>query len=247
MDRVSHILLSDLQGVPAEGNLCYHQRPLDPFKGKWTILAKAYSIIRDEQGRPSSPLDKFLQITCPYIGLIAPNEYLDSLGWEIVSDGGLKMAKRTTPPSQCHLSEMPTTSLSPANIVQLCKTVGYFQVDDSSFIDVTDSGAMVAGTTHPFATVNDLTEGEPAMTGSMASATGINFNHYPMSQNLDVQTDTMFMTGSRFPHDDQFHPDGCFFDLGFNPSSIDENDENAAFNISHIAESPGGDVTKMLF
>jgi hypothetical protein len=40
----------------------------DPFKAKWTIVAKAYSIIRDKVGKAQAPLDVFLQIVCPHIG-----------------------------------------------------------------------------------------------------------------------------------------------------------------------------------
>jgi hypothetical protein len=40
----------------------------DPFKAKWAIVAKAYSIIRDKVGKAHAPLDIFLQTVCPHIG-----------------------------------------------------------------------------------------------------------------------------------------------------------------------------------
>ncbi len=54
---------------------------------KWSILAKAYSMIRDSQGKAASPLDIFLQITCTYIGIIDRTIYLGLLGLEIGSTG----------------------------------------------------------------------------------------------------------------------------------------------------------------
>jgi hypothetical protein len=40
----------------------------DPFQAKWTLVAKAYSIIRDKVGKAQAPLDTFLEIVCPHIG-----------------------------------------------------------------------------------------------------------------------------------------------------------------------------------
>jgi hypothetical protein len=40
----------------------------DPFHAKWTIAAKAYSVIRDKVGKAQAPLDTFLHIVCPLLG-----------------------------------------------------------------------------------------------------------------------------------------------------------------------------------
>ncbi|KAF2434951.1 mating-type protein MAT alpha 1, partial [Tothia fuscella] len=42
----------------------------DPFKAKWTLVAKAYSIVRDQVGEAFVPLGLFLQIVCPVVGLV---------------------------------------------------------------------------------------------------------------------------------------------------------------------------------
>ncbi len=55
----------------------------DPFKAKWTILAKAYSIIRDSYGKDVSPLKIFLTTNAPFVGVISPDNYLAALGWVI--------------------------------------------------------------------------------------------------------------------------------------------------------------------
>ncbi|KAL9640852.1 MAG: hypothetical protein Q9164_000010 [Protoblastenia rupestris] len=54
----------------------------DPFKAKWALLAKAYSMIRDDQGKRNAPLDGFLAINAPFIHVIEPSQYLKVIGWE---------------------------------------------------------------------------------------------------------------------------------------------------------------------
>ena len=48
----------------------------DPTKAKWTILAMAYTEIRDKVGTNRAPLPAFLAITAPLVGLINPNDYV---------------------------------------------------------------------------------------------------------------------------------------------------------------------------
>jgi hypothetical protein len=40
----------------------------DPFHAKWTIVAKAYSVIRDKVGKDQAPLDIFMRKVCEHIG-----------------------------------------------------------------------------------------------------------------------------------------------------------------------------------
>ncbi|OBW63794.1 MAG: Periodic tryptophan protein-like protein 2 [Aureobasidium pullulans] len=60
----------------------------DPFKAKWSILAKAYSIIRETNSKSDAPLDKFLAVTCPLIGVIPRDDYLRAMGWSIAEVDG---------------------------------------------------------------------------------------------------------------------------------------------------------------
>ena len=55
----------------------------DPAQNKWAILAKAYSIIRDAQGKLASPVEIFLSINAPFIKVPHPSEYLRAMGWAI--------------------------------------------------------------------------------------------------------------------------------------------------------------------
>ncbi|KAL8953978.1 MAG: hypothetical protein Q9222_000188 [Ikaeria aurantiellina] len=68
----------------------------DPFKAKWTLVAKAYSMIRDQVGKEHAPLDTFLTLVMEFVGIIEPQEYLGLMGWELSVDdsGTVSLMKR---------------------------------------------------------------------------------------------------------------------------------------------------------
>ncbi|RHZ57623.1 uncharacterized protein CDV56_107167 [Aspergillus thermomutatus] len=95
----------------------------DPFKAKWAILAKAYSIIRDDHGTEGS-LDRFLELTTKFIGIIEPTRYLDAMGWQLNFDdqGQYTMAKVkiiTIPEADV------ATNYSVDDVVKHCYETGY--------------------------------------------------------------------------------------------------------------------------
>ncbi|KAL9127072.1 MAG: hypothetical protein Q9217_003974 [Psora testacea] len=78
-------IFSTLQQKEISG-LMKHMWEADPFKAKWAILAKAYSVIRDDQGKGNAPLDSFLAINAPIMDVIEPAHYFKTLGWEVSLD-----------------------------------------------------------------------------------------------------------------------------------------------------------------
>ena len=95
----------------------------DPFKAKWTILAKVYSLIRDSQGKDNAPLDEFLAITGPLIGIIKPQKYLETTGWEIAKmEGGQTIMRRYEVPLDEYLF---ANSFSVNDLVRYCHQMGY--------------------------------------------------------------------------------------------------------------------------
>jgi len=80
------VLFTHLQQKDISGFLTFLWQT-DPFKAKWSILAKAYSVIRDHEGKEKAPLDGFLSINANFIGIIDPGSYLVMLGWQIAADG----------------------------------------------------------------------------------------------------------------------------------------------------------------
>ncbi|MCJ1464669.1 hypothetical protein MMC07_003282 [Pseudocyphellaria aurata] len=68
----------------------------DLSKDKWTIIAKAYSIIRDKIGKENASLPVFLAISALYMGVTEPEVYLVSHGWEIATGkDGSSVLRRT--------------------------------------------------------------------------------------------------------------------------------------------------------
>lgn len=100
----------------------------DPFKAKWSILAKAYSIIRENNTKNAAPLDKFLSLTCPLIGIVPRDEYLGVMGWSIVDTAGVKNMERLfTPEISSFPESFLMTNLSAEDIVAHCYQVSYIQ------------------------------------------------------------------------------------------------------------------------
>ena len=47
------------------------------------MLARAYSIVRGSREKEDAPLDQFLDICAPLIGIIPPQEYQAVMGWQL--------------------------------------------------------------------------------------------------------------------------------------------------------------------
>lgn len=99
----------------------------DPFKAKWTILAKAYSDIRDAVGKVKAPLNKYLAIACPAIGIISPQSYLAHLNWIVYdkADGGKGLQQYPEPDFAGFTKTIMETNMSELDVVKLCITEGY--------------------------------------------------------------------------------------------------------------------------
>lgn len=70
----------------------------DPYQGKWSVMAKTYSIIRDKQGKDKTPLSQFLAINAPKLAIVTPENYLTHFGWRLVADAGVVVLDRVSMP-----------------------------------------------------------------------------------------------------------------------------------------------------
>ena len=99
----------------------------DPFKAKWTIVAKSYSVIRDRVGKAKAPLNGFLKVVSPLIGLISPDDYLAMMGWSLTQYQGEKRLVRNFKPDMTDFDiHLCTTNLSVEDIVLHCRQIGFF-------------------------------------------------------------------------------------------------------------------------
>ncbi|OMP88742.1 Mating-type protein MAT-1 [Diplodia seriata] len=95
-------------------------------KAKWTIIAKAYSTIRDEVGSDNAPMDGFLNLACPHIGIISRANYLNTLGWELVNNGsGWQLIRRFIPDTASLPHGYLTTTVSVDDLVTFVRGRGY--------------------------------------------------------------------------------------------------------------------------
>jgi hypothetical protein len=97
----------------------------DPFKGKWAIVAKAYSTIRDKAGKAQAPLSTYLQLVCPFIGIISPTEYMEVMGWTITDSETKEMIRSFAPDVSNFEERIRTTNLSVEDVVKYCEDAGY--------------------------------------------------------------------------------------------------------------------------
>ena len=49
-----------------------------------SLRFEVYSKIRDRQGKDNASLSKFLELVTPFIGVIAPADYLSTVGWKMI-------------------------------------------------------------------------------------------------------------------------------------------------------------------
>lgn len=122
----------------------------DPFKAKWAILAKSYSIIRDKHGSDVS-LDTFLNLTVPFIGLIEPPDYLDTMGWQIAMDDDHQYNVVRNTSVEPDVSNT-ATNYSVADVVNYCYETDYVR-DDHRFEEI-GAGPVVTFAAQPNFTVN---------------------------------------------------------------------------------------------
>ncbi|KAL4799420.1 mating-type protein MAT alpha 1-domain-containing protein [Aspergillus venezuelensis] len=95
----------------------------DPFKAKWTILAKAYSMVRDGHDTEVS-LESFLTLSADLIGILQPDRYLDAMGWELTLNDQQQytMARVKNPTAtEAQLS----TNCSVDDLIKHCYATGY--------------------------------------------------------------------------------------------------------------------------
>lgn len=117
-------ILTDMTQKSKSGIIKYLWQ-IDPYKAKWAILAKAYSILRDNH-RNDVSVDTFLELTVPFIGLILPGDYLQAMGCRIISseDQQYRVERAC---SDCPDLSNSATNYSVIDIVNYCYERGYVE------------------------------------------------------------------------------------------------------------------------
>ncbi|KXL47440.1 hypothetical protein M433DRAFT_51314, partial [Acidomyces richmondensis BFW] len=122
----------------------------DPFEAKWTILAKAYSILRGSRKKEDVPLDEFFHLCAPRIGIIPPDQYQQLMGWQISPPDDadqtktLQVVRLFTPDLDALPNKFTTTNLSADDLVEYCVQAGCINIgnNDTPRSDAQDSLTM---------------------------------------------------------------------------------------------------------
>ena len=141
----------------------------DPFKAKWSILAKSYSLIRDSQGKANASLEKFLAINGPLIGVIEPAQYLQALSWEITADkGGQTVIRRHENSID---EQLFITNVSVNDVIRNSYNAGYFTGDLSKVLLAKNEAVMtMAASAQPTSTVQHSATGHPGSHDAKSAA-----------------------------------------------------------------------------
>ncbi|ODH51262.1 hypothetical protein GX48_02691 [Paracoccidioides brasiliensis] len=142
-----------------KSGLLRHLWTSDPFKAKWAILAKAYSIIRDSHAGQVN-LESFLTLNGPLIGIVGPKDYLRVMGLQLDVNMDKQFSVMKTNPLIGPTQGDLTTNLSVDDLVAHCYQVGY-----------------VAGAIYP-------NNGNQGVGVAMAVAAQPNHAHFPQTLGL---------------------------------------------------------------
>ncbi|KAL3466800.1 mating-type protein MAT alpha 1-domain-containing protein [Aspergillus heterothallicus] len=164
----------------------------DPFKAKWTILAKAYSTIRDEYDAEVT-LDSFLTLNAELIGILDPVRYLDVMGWDLTDNGQQQytMAKVKNPvATEAELS----TNCSVDDIIKHCYETGYVTEDQrKKETQERRNASVMAFATQPTLIINRNNSLQITGNNTVAAADGNgNVAMEPLSPNPTETTDSPY-------------------------------------------------------
>jgi hypothetical protein len=138
----------------------------DPNKSLWSLMAKAWSMIRDQIGKDKAPLDQFFQIICPYLNIPSPETYLERHGWELIidEDGSPSLSRNYAPSSDLCGAGIVNMALSVEDIIMYCQSMGYAQ--EYTPRSITVSPTFLA---HPYGhpVINNSTVGLQTQTASL--------------------------------------------------------------------------------
>jgi hypothetical protein len=101
----------------------------DLNKPLWSLMAKAWSNIRDQIGNDNAPLHQFFSIVCPHLNIPSPEFYLELLGWDFVVDdkGALTVSRNPYLTLDAANVGVSAAAVSVEDIVSHCQSVGYAQ------------------------------------------------------------------------------------------------------------------------
>lgn len=105
----------------------------DPFKAKWSIIARAYTNIRDQVGKANAPIEAFFSIVCPRMGIIGVDDYFARMEWvaETNEGGSVFLFQKSHPDLQSFPSEIMSSNMTEKDVVHFCAFQKYLSQTDA--------------------------------------------------------------------------------------------------------------------
>nr|ADE44135.1 MAT1 [Alternaria brassicae]BAJ10501.1 mating type protein MAT1-1-1 [Alternaria brassicae] len=99
----------------------------DPNKSLWSLMAKAWSAIRDQIGKDKAPLDQFFSLICPHLNIPTPESYLAVLGWSVSinEEGDPTISRDGSSRSASIGAGLSDFALSVEDIIAYVQSMGY--------------------------------------------------------------------------------------------------------------------------
>lgn len=120
---------------------------LDPFQAKWTILAKAFSVIRDDKGKKDASLDAYLAISAPFVAIVRPADYLGMMGYQLtVVNNQATMIRQQNFNINAIDRALLTTPHSVNDVVENCYRQGFITENRTDAGPSNSHGAMIMAT-----------------------------------------------------------------------------------------------------
>lgn len=106
----------------------------DLFQAKWAIIAKSYSIIRDNMGKSNAYLSEFMALIVPVIGIIEAHDYLEVMGWALHKvDAEYQLTRIKDRDFGNFTDFVKSTTMSAQDVVLYCRDSGFIELDESIF------------------------------------------------------------------------------------------------------------------
>ncbi|KJX93318.1 mating-type 1-1 protein [Zymoseptoria brevis] len=183
----------------------------DPFKAKWALLSKAYSVARGTRAKIDVPLSGFFALCAPLVGIIPPQDYLGMLGWQMTAprpgENTPCLLRIFTPNFDQFSQHIKYTTLTVDDLVKTCYAAGYVVAEDDSSPGMSAQGSltMVSKPATTAAAAPKASKPTPAPLGRKM---------------LAKATAALEQTGTAYPYNDHFDPT-TQFDVSFNPAAVD--------------------------
>nr|AEZ02254.1 mating type protein MAT1 [Alternaria subcucurbitae] len=127
--RCYYIMIPDLKTWPMKklSNIIGLLWEADPNKSLWSLMAKAWSAIRDQIGKDKAPLDQFFTIICTYLNIPTPQSYLAILGWSVSvnEEGDPTISRNDCSRSASVGAGVADIALSVEDIIAYVQSMGY--------------------------------------------------------------------------------------------------------------------------